>query len=53
MQGFFLDTRQYRSDQAYNDADTVQGPDVYSPERTILGGVQEAWLFDGLTRSTA
>ena len=53
MQGFFLDTRQYRSDQAYNDTDAVQGPDVYSPERTMLGDAQEAWLFDGLTRSTA
>ncbi|MFG6284333.1 alkaline phosphatase D family protein [Sphingomonas sp. S6] len=53
MQGFFLDTRQYRSDQAYGDDDVVQGPDVYSPDRTMMGDAQESWLFDGLTRSTA
>ncbi|MBN2972705.1 alkaline phosphatase D family protein [Roseomonas aeriglobus] len=51
MRGFFLDTRQYRSDQAQGDGDLVQGPDVFSPQRTMLGDRQEAWLFDGLASS--
>ncbi|MGI9119503.1 MAG: alkaline phosphatase D family protein [Acidimicrobiales bacterium] len=46
-----LDTRQYRSDQpSCPEADCAE---AFDPSRTILGGEQEAWLFDGLTRSTA
>lgn len=53
MHAFFLDTRQYRSDQAQGDGDLVQGPEVFSPVRTMLGQAQERWLFDGLARSEA
>ncbi|MBB2174649.1 alkaline phosphatase D family protein [Gluconacetobacter johannae] len=51
MNIFVLDTRQYRSDQLYGDHDAPQGPDVWSPERTMMGAPQEQWLFDGLGRS--
>ncbi|MBS0982980.1 alkaline phosphatase [Gluconobacter cerinus] len=51
MNTFVLDTRQYRSDQAYGDKDVPQGPDVWSPERTMMGQQQEAWLFNGLGQS--
>jgi len=48
-----LDTRQYRSKQAC--ATTTQ-PDCLKtatdPARTILGGVQEEWLFKNLAAST-
>lgn len=50
---FVLDTRQYRSNQAYFDLASPQGPEVFSSERTMLGDRQEAWLFDGLSRSSA
>lgn len=53
MHGFFLDTRQYRSDQAQGDGDLVQGPEVFSLDRTMLGDAQEQWLFDGLRTSNA
>ena len=48
-----LDTRQYRSKQAC--AATTQGDCLKTandPARTILGGVQEEWLFKNLTSST-
>ena len=51
MNTFVLDTRQYRSDQAYGDKDVPQGTDVWSPERTMMGQQQEAWLFNGLGQS--
>ncbi|AHK70675.1 alkaline phosphatase [Gluconobacter oxydans] len=53
MNMFVLDTRQYRSDQAYGDTNAAQGKDVWSPERTMMGAQQEQWLFDGLGRSDA
>lgn len=53
MNMFVLDTRQYRSDQAYGDTHAAQGEDVWSPERTMMGAQQEQWLFDGLGRSDA
>lgn len=48
---FVLDTRQYRSDQAYGDKDVAQGKDVWSPQRTMMGKQQEQWLFNGLAQS--
>ena len=47
-----LDTRQYRSDQACGDG-VADCPEAADPRRTIMGGRQERWLVDGLTRSRA
>lgn len=46
----FLDTRQYRSDQVAGDKERTLGPDIFSPQRTMLGEQQERWLFDGLAQ---
>ncbi|MEU6139096.1 alkaline phosphatase D family protein [Streptomyces sp. NPDC047081] len=48
-----LDTRQYRSDQAYGDGKHIPGPESEDPARTITGAAQEAWLLDGWRTSTA
>ncbi|MEV7191447.1 alkaline phosphatase D family protein [Streptomyces sp. NPDC093510] len=48
-----LDTRQYRSDQAYGDKAHVPGPETDDPRRTITGATQERWLIDGWRRSRA
>lgn len=48
----FLDTRQYRSDQACGDGERAICDAARSPERTLLGGKQERWLLDRLSRST-
>ncbi|MEU7579103.1 alkaline phosphatase D family protein [Streptomyces sp. NPDC041068] len=48
-----LDTRQYRSDQAYGDKAHVPGPETDDPARTITGATQERWLIDGWRRSHA
>lgn len=48
-----LDTRQYRSDQAYGDGWQVPGPESEDPSRTLTGAEQERWLIDGWRRSTA
>lgn len=48
-----LDTRQYRSDQAYAGAQHVPGPDSEDPERTLTGAAQERWLLDGWSDSRA
>ncbi|MBV7699730.1 alkaline phosphatase [Streptomyces sp. TRM70350] len=48
-----LDTRQYRSNQAYGDGADVPGPEVDDPARTMTGETQERWLLDGWRRSTA
>ncbi|RII17038.1 Alkaline phosphatase D precursor [Streptomyces sp. YIM 130001] len=48
-----LDTRQYRSDQAYGDKAHVPGPESQDPARTITGAAQERWLVDGWRRSGA
>ncbi|MGD9703521.1 MAG: alkaline phosphatase [Acidimicrobiia bacterium] len=48
-----LDTRQYRSDQACNDVTLSVDPpcpETFTPERTMLGSAQEAWLFDRFGR---
>ncbi|MFJ2258588.1 alkaline phosphatase D family protein [Streptomyces sp. NPDC087844] len=48
-----LDTRQYRSDQAYGDGADVPGPETDDPARTITGAAQERWLLDGWQASRA
>ncbi|GAA1918990.1 alkaline phosphatase D family protein [Streptomyces durmitorensis] len=48
-----LDTRQYRSDQAYGDGSHVPGPESTDPKRTLTGATQERWLTDGWRRSRA
>ncbi|WP_249423890.1 alkaline phosphatase D family protein [Nocardioides coralli] len=47
-----LDTRQYRSDQLAEAFPAgPQDPRVTDPSRTLPGGEQERWLFEGLHRS--
>ncbi|MGW7430993.1 alkaline phosphatase D family protein [Streptomyces sp. NPDC054861] len=48
-----LDTRQYRSDQAYGDGWRVPGPESEDPARTMTGATQERWLLDGWRASDA
>ncbi|MFF2780076.1 alkaline phosphatase D family protein [Streptomyces sp. NPDC058052] len=48
-----LDTRQYRSDQAYGDGWQVPGPLSEDPSRTMTGAAQERWLLDGWRASDA
>lgn len=48
-----LDTRQYRSDQAYGDGWRVPGPESEDPARTMTGAAQERWLIDGWKQSRA
>ncbi|WOT37281.1 alkaline phosphatase D family protein [Streptomyces coeruleorubidus] len=48
-----LDTRQYRSDQAYGDKAHVPGPESDDPARTMTGATQERWLLDGWRSSRA
>ncbi|WOX24693.1 alkaline phosphatase D family protein [Streptomyces solicathayae] len=48
-----LDTRQYRSNQAYGDGWQVPGPESEDPARTMTGETQERWLLDGWRASRA
>ncbi|MEU7277511.1 alkaline phosphatase D family protein [Streptomyces sp. NPDC045431] len=48
-----LDTRQYRSDQAYGDGWQTPGPESEDPARTMTGAEQERWLLDGWKDSGA
>ncbi|MFF3333998.1 alkaline phosphatase D family protein [Streptomyces sp. NPDC002888] len=48
-----LDTRQYRSDQAYADKPHAPGLESDDPARTLTGAEQERWLIDGWRASTA
>ncbi|MFF8376319.1 alkaline phosphatase D family protein [Streptomyces sp. NPDC015661] len=48
-----LDTRQYRSDQAYGDGWQAPGPESEDPSRTLTGATQERWLLDGWRASDA
>ncbi|MGW1341800.1 alkaline phosphatase D family protein [Kribbella sp. NPDC002412] len=48
-----LDTRQYRSDQAYGDGTKAPGPETKDPARTITGDAQEKWLLDGWSASSS
>jgi len=51
VQAHFLDTRQYRSALADGRGQLhAQDERAFSPQRTILGQEQEAWLFEGLER---
>jgi alkaline phosphatase D len=46
-----LDSRQYRTNQPYDDKWQVSGPDQWDPKATILGDEQHAWLEHGLENS--
>ncbi len=46
-----LDTRQYRSDQPCGDGNKSPCNEVYSPDVTVLGKQQEAWLDKSLSES--
>ncbi|MEV0934878.1 alkaline phosphatase D family protein [Streptomyces phaeochromogenes] len=48
-----LDTRQYRTNQAYGDRPHIPGPESDDPARTITGAAQERWLLDGWRTSDA
>ena len=48
-----LDTRQYRSDQAYSDRPHAPGTESDDPARTLTGADQERWLLDGWQKSDA
>jgi alkaline phosphatase D len=48
-----LDTRSYRTDQPCGDQRFADCPERTGPTRSITGPEQEAWLLDGLERSTA
>ena len=48
-----LDTRQYRSDQAYGGVWHAPGPESEDPARTMTGTAQERWLIDGWRSSEA
>ncbi|MEU2914552.1 alkaline phosphatase D family protein [Streptomyces massasporeus] len=48
-----LDTRQYRSEQAFSDRPHAPGPELDDPARTLTGAGQERWLLDGWQKSTA
>ncbi|MEU9187555.1 alkaline phosphatase D family protein [Streptomyces sp. NPDC048484] len=48
-----LDTRQYRSDQAYGDRPHAPGAESDDPARTLTGAAQEKWLIDGWRASGA
>ncbi|WP_434588832.1 alkaline phosphatase D family protein [Streptomyces sp. A5-4] len=48
-----LDTRQYRSDQAYGDGWQLPGPESEAPSRTMMGKAQERWLLNGWHASQA
>lgn len=51
LSAFFLDTRQYRSDQACGDGGKALCSDARDETRTMLGAAQEQWLFAGLAQS--
>ena len=56
VQLVLVDGRQYRSDQACGDVTLNLDPpcpETADPSRTMLGSVQETWMFDQLGRSTA
>ncbi|MER7175202.1 alkaline phosphatase D family protein [Streptomyces mesophilus] len=48
-----LDTRQYRTNQAYGDGWRTPGPESDDPARTLTGESQERWLIDGWRASRA
>ena len=48
-----LDTRQWRSDQASGDGVWSDCAEALEPGRTMMGDVQERWLFDNLATAKA
>lgn len=48
---FVLDTRQYRTNQPCGDGNKAPCDETYSPQATLLGDKQEAWLLDNLSSS--
>jgi alkaline phosphatase D len=48
-----LDTRQYRTDQACGDQYRSDCPERFDPARTLTGGAQEQWLYQGFRDSQA
>jgi alkaline phosphatase D len=46
-----LDTRQFRTDQPCGDGSHAACADALSPDKTMLGAAQEAWLHDGFRSS--
>lgn len=50
MDAWFLDTRQYRSDQITETGGLMTGG-VLAPDRTMLGDLQEKWLFSAMVKS--
>ncbi len=47
-----LDTRQHRTDQPCGDG-LKNCPERFDPAATMTGAAQEAWLLDGMARSTS
>jgi alkaline phosphatase D len=45
------DTRQYRTDQPYNDQGPASGPDMTTPAATLPGIAQEQWIVDRMSAS--
>lgn len=45
------DTRQYRTDQPYNDKGPADGPQMTDPAATLPGLAQEGWIVDRMTKS--
>lgn len=45
-----LDTRQYRSPQACGDGSVVECAEARDPQRTLMGDVQERWLYEGFRK---
>lgn len=48
-----LDTRQYRTDQPCGDGNQPPCAESLHPDRSLLGGTQRDWLFEGLGNSAA
>ena len=48
-----LDTRQYRSDQACGDGRKQSCAEHLDSSRTLLGGAQKEWLYNGLATADA
>jgi len=48
-----LDTRQFRTNQPCGDGTKAPCPEAFDPKATLMGDVQETWLFDGLRKSPA
>jgi alkaline phosphatase D len=47
------DTRQYRTDQPYDDRGPADGPQMTDPNATLPGLAQERWIVDKMGASTS